>query len=98
MDDIKATAAEHHEQAAHHLELAATMHRNAAKQCLSGNFPKAHRLALSAAETSTAANDHAIKAVDQYRHHADQVAEHNAELAAEELARTAKHEAKDAAK
>ena len=32
MDDMKANAAGHHDEAAHHLEIAATMHRNAAKQ------------------------------------------------------------------
>ena len=96
MDDIKAVAAAHHEDAAHMLEMAAQMHRDAAKQCLSGNFQKAHSLAISAAETDTAANDHAIKAVDQYRHHAEEVAEHKAELADEEAARAAKHEAKAA--
>lgn len=98
MDDIKPVAAEHHEQAAHHLELAAAKHRDAAKQCLSGNFQKAHDLAISASEFETAANRHAIEAVDQYRHHAEEVAGHKAELAAEEAARVAKHEAKDAEK
>jgi hypothetical protein len=96
MDDIKAAGAEQHEQAASLLDLAAQHHRNAAKQCLSGNFPKAHSLAISASETVTAASDHALKAVDHYRHHAEEVAEHKAEAAAEQAARAAKHEAKAA--
>ncbi len=94
MDDIKAAAAEQHEQAASLLDIAAQHHRNAAKQCLSGNFPKAHQLAISASETLTTASDHALKAVNHYRHHAEEVAEHKAEAAAEEAARVAKHEAK----
>lgn len=94
MDDIKAAAAGQHEETASLLDLAARQHRDAAKQCSSGNFPKAHSLAISAAETLTAANDHALKAVDHYRHHAEEVAEHKAEAAAEEAARVAKHEAK----
>ena len=96
MEDIKSAAAERHEQAASLLDAAAQHHRNAGKQCLSGNFPKAHALAVSAAETITAANDHALKAVDHYRHHAEEVADHKAELASEEAARVAKHEAKAA--
>ena len=96
MDDIKAQAAEHHEHAAHHLENAAKMHRDAAKQCHSGNFAKAMSLATSASETDTVANRHAMEAVDLYRHHAEEVAEHKAEAAAEEAARVAKHEAKAA--
>jgi hypothetical protein len=96
MEDIKSAAAEHHEQAARHLELAAAMHRDAAKQCMSGNFEKAQSLAISAAEADTAANQHAVQAVDQYRHHAEEVAAHKAEVAAEEAARTAKHAAKAA--
>ena len=63
MDDIKANAAERHEQAAHHLEIAAKMHRDAAKQCLSGNYAKAQSLATSAAEADTLANQHAMEAV-----------------------------------
>ena len=94
MDDIKANAAERHEQAAHHLEIAAKMHRDAAKQCLSGNYAKAQSLATSAAEADTLANQHAMEAVDLYRHHEDEVAGHKAEVAAEEAARVAKHEAK----
>ena len=96
MDDIKTSAAEQHEQAAHHLEIAAKMHRDAAKQCLSGNYEKAHSLSTSAAEADTVANRHAMGAVDLYRHHADEVADHKAEIAAEEAARVAKHEAKAA--
>jgi hypothetical protein len=96
MDNIKADAAERHEQAAHHLEIAAKMHRDAAKQCLSGNYAKAQSLATSAAEADTVANQHAMEAVDLYRHHDDEVAGHKAEIAAEEAARTAKHEAKSA--
>lgn len=97
MDNIKAEAADHHETAAHHLEAAAKMHRDAAKQCLSGNYEKAKSLAVSAAEADTAANRHATSAVDLYRHHEDEVAGHKAEVADEEAARVAKHEAKAAA-
>ncbi len=96
MDNIKETAAERHEQAAHSLEIAAKMHRDAAKQCLSGNYEKAQSLATSAAEADTVASRHAMEAVDLYRHHADEVAGHKAEVAAEEAARTAKHDAKAA--
>jgi hypothetical protein len=42
------------------------------------------------------ASQHAMEAVDLYRHHDDEVAGHKAEIAAEEAARTAKHEAKSA--
>ncbi len=94
MDDIKASAAKHHEEVAHHLETAAKMHRDAAKQCLSGNFAKAEALGTAAAETDTVANRHAMQAADLYRHHAEEVAGHKAELAAEDAARAAKHEAK----
>lgn len=94
MDDIKAKAAEHHEKAAHHLETAAKMHHDAAKQCGSGNFAKAQSLATSAAEADTLANQESMHAVDLYRHHAEEVAGQKAELAAEDAARTAKHEAK----
>ena len=96
MDDIKADAAKHHEQAAHLLETAAKMHRDAAHQCQSGNFAKAQSLGTSAAETDTVASRHATQAADLYRHHAEEVEGHKAELAAEEAARTAKHEAKEA--
>ena len=96
MDNIKAEAADKHEQAAHHLELAAKFHRDAAKQCLSGNYAKAQTLAVSASEADTVANRHAVEAVDLYRHHDEEVAGHKAELAAEESARTAKREAKAA--
>lgn len=96
MDDIKAAAAAHHNDAARHLEIAAGMHRDAAKQCQSGNFPKAYALAMSAAETDTAANHHAMQALDLYRHHAEEVAGRKAEANAEQAARDAKHEAKAA--
>ena len=96
MDNIKPDAAGHHEQAAHHLDLAAKMHRDAAKQCLSGNFEKAQSLATSAAEADTVASRHAVDAVNLYRHHAEEVTAHKAEVASEEAARTAKHEAKAA--
>ena len=94
MDDIKAKAAEHHEKAADQLEMAAKMHRDAARQCLSGNYGKAKSLATSASEADTVANRHAVDAVDLYRHHDDEVAEHKAEIVAEEAARAAKREAK----
>jgi len=97
MDDIKTAAAKHHEDAAAQLELSAGMHRNAAKQCLNGNFEKAHALGVSAAEAETLANRHAMQGLDLYRHHAEEVAEHKSEVAAEEAARVAKHAAKDAA-
>ena len=94
MDDIKAAAAEHHEAAAHHLELAAKMHHDAAKQCTSGNFEKAQSLATSAAEADTVANRSAMQALDLYRHHGQEVAEQKAEAASDEAARAAKREAK----
>ncbi len=94
MDDIKTAAAAHHNDAARHLEIAAGMHRDAAKQCESGNYEKAHLLATEAAETDTAANQHAMQAVDLYRTHAEEVAGRKAEAAAEEAARAAKKAAK----
>jgi hypothetical protein len=94
MDDIKATAAAHHNDAALHLENAARMHRDAAKQCESGNFEKAQHLATEAAETDTAANQHAIQALDLYRHHAETVTARKEEAATEEAARIAKKAAK----
>ena len=96
MDTIKSDAANHHEQAAHQLDIAAKMHRDAAKQCLSGNYAKAQSLAISASEAETSANRHAMDAVDLYRHHAEEVADHKAEVASEESARAAKHQAKAA--
>ncbi len=97
MDDIKTAAAGHHDEAAHQLEMAATMQRDAAKQCLSGNFEKAQSLATSAAEADTVANRHVMQALDLYRHHGQEVAELKAEASSEEAARTAKREAKAAA-
>ncbi len=97
MDDIKAAAAKHHDDAAHGFEVAAGMHREAAKHCASGNFEKAEGLATSAAEAEGVANRHAMHAVDQYRHHAEEVAARKAEAAGEDAARAAKHEAKAAA-
>lgn len=94
MDDIKTSAARHHEDAAYQYELAAKMHREAAKHCSSGNFEKAEHLATTAAEAYTAGNRHAVEAVDLYRHHAEEVAARKAEAAAEESAREAKHAAK----
>ena len=94
MDDIKTTAAAHHNDAARHLEIAAGMHRDAAKQCENGNYEKAHLLATEAAETDTAANHHAMQALDLYRDHAEQVAGRKAEAAAEEAARAEKKAAK----
>lgn len=96
MDDIKTEAAGHHEEAAHQLDISAQMHRDAAKQCLSGNFEKAVSLATSAAEADTVANRLAMQALDLYRHHDEEVAGQKAEAAAEEAARTAKREAKEA--
>jgi hypothetical protein len=94
MDDIKTQAAAHHNDAARNLENAAGMHRDAAKQCENGNFEKALHLATEAAETDTAANNHAMQALDLYRQHADQVAARRAESAAEDAARAAKKAAK----
>ena len=94
MDDIKTTAAKHHEDAAHGFEAAAKMHHEAARHCASGNFEKAEGLATSAAEAEGLANRHAIQAVDHYRHHAEAVASRKAEAAAEDAARAAKHNAK----
>lgn len=96
MDDIKAAAAEHHEEAAREYEAMAKMHRDAAKQCLSGNFEKARLLATTAAESDTRANRQAMQALDLYRHHDEQVAEREAEAAAEDAARAAKRAAKQA--
>jgi hypothetical protein len=98
MDDIKVAAAGHHEDAAHQFEIAAKMHRDAAKQCMSGNFEKAQSLATFAAEAETVANRAAMQALDLYRHHTQEVAGRKAELAAEDAARAAKHEAKAAEK
>ena len=97
MDNIKSEAAAHHESAASNLEIAANMHKDAATQCLSGNFEKAQSLSVSAAEADTVANRHAMQALDLYRHHGEEVAEHKAELASEQAARDAKHAAKAAA-
>lgn len=97
MDDIKATAAKLHEDAAHGFEVAAKMHHDAAKHCASGNYEKAEGLAVSAAEAEGVANRHAMEAVDQYRHHAETVAARKAEAASEEAARVAKHDAKASA-
>lgn len=94
MDTIKMQAAHEHEQAAHHLDIAAAMHRDAAKQTTNGNFEKARSLATSAAEADTAANTHAMAALDLYRSHDEDVGTHKAELAMEEEARAAKREAK----
>ena len=94
MEDMKTTAAAHHNDAALHLENAARMHREAAHQCESGNFEKAQYLATEAAETDTAANQHAMQALDLYRHRAEEVAARKAEAAAEDAARAAKKAAK----
>ncbi len=94
MDDIKASAAKHHEDAAHHYEAIAKMHHEAAKQCASGNFEKAERIAVAAAEADTAANRQTIEALDIYRRHAEMIAERKAAAVAEEAARAAKHQAK----
>jgi hypothetical protein len=94
MDDIKTAAAAEHNDAARHLEIAAGMHREAARQCQSGNFEKAQHLATEAAETDTAANRHAMQAFELYRHHAEEVAARKAEAAAEDAARASKKAAK----
>ena len=94
MDDMKTTAAAHHNDAALHLENAARMHRDAARQCEFGNFEKAHNLATEAAETDTAANTAAMQALDLYLRYAEQVAARKAEAAAEDAARVAKKAAK----
>jgi len=95
MDDIKATAAKHHEEAAHQYDIVAKMHQEAARHCASGNFEKAEHLATTAAEADTVANRHAMGAVDLYRRHAQDLAERKAEAAAEDAARAAKHDAKE---
>ncbi len=97
MDDIKAAAAGHHENAATQFDIAARMHRDAAKQCVNGNFAKAQEVATSAAEAEALGNQHAMHGLDLYRHHAEEVAEHKDEVAAEVAARQAKHAAKAAA-
>ena len=97
MDDIKTSTAKHHEDAAYQYEMAANMHREAARHSASGNFEKAEHLATSAAEADTAANRHAVGAMNLYRHHAEEVAARKAEAAAEEAARVVKHAAKVAA-
>ena len=97
MDDIKASAAKHHEDAAYQYEMAAEMHREAAKHCASGNFEKAEHLVTSAAEADTVGNRHAIEALDLYRHHTEEVAARKAEAAAEEATRVTKRAAKVAA-
>lgn len=74
--------------------MAAKIHHEAARHCGSGNFEKAERLATSAVEADTAANQHAMAALDLYRHHTQAVAARKAEDAAEEAARVAKHQAK----
>ena len=96
MDDTKAIAGKHHEDAAHGFEVAAKMHHEAAKHCASGNYEKAEGLATSAAEAEGVANRHAMQAVDAYRTHAEAVASRKAEADTEEAARVAKHEAKAA--
>ncbi len=97
MDDIKAATAKYHEDAAHQFEVAAKMHHEAARHCASGNFEKSEHLATTAAEAEAVANRHALAALDQYRHHAQEVADRKAEAASEEAARVAKHEAKTSA-
>lgn len=94
MDDAKAIAAKHHEDAAHSFEAAAKMHHEAAKHCASGNFEKAEGLSTSAAEAESLANRHAVQAGEHYRSHAAASASRKAEAGAEEAARVAKHEAK----
>ncbi len=94
MDDIKASAAKHHEDAARQFDVAAKMHHEAAKHVGSGNFEKAEHLATSAAEAEAVANRHAIDAMDLHRQHTQQLADRKAEAAGEEAARAAKHEAK----
>jgi len=97
MDDTKASAAKHHEDAAHQFDVAAKMHHEAAKHVASGNFEKAERLATTAAEAEAVANRHAMEALDLHRQHTQQVADRKAEAANEEAARAAKHDAKTTA-
>lgn len=98
MDDIKANAAKHHEDAAHQYEMIAKMHHEAAKHCASGNFEKAEHLAVTAAEADPVANRHGLEVLELYRQHKQMVAERKAAAEAEEAARAAKHEAKAAHK
>ena len=96
MDDPKTISAGHHDEAARNFEVAAKLHRDAAKQCSNGNYEKGQTLATSAAEAETLANRHAVDALDFYSTRTEEVAGQKAELAAEEAARAAKHEAKEA--
>ena len=96
MDDPKVISAGHHEEAARSFEVAAKLHRDAAKQCSNGNYEKAQTLATSAAEAETLANRHAVQALDFHRARDDEVAAQKAEQAIEEAARVAKHESKAA--
>jgi hypothetical protein len=52
-------------------------------------FEKAHGLGSAAAETDTAANQHAMQALDLYRRHADEVAARKQEAAADQAVREA---------
>lgn len=94
MEDIKALAAEHHENAAGHFVVAVKLHQDAAKHVASGNFEKGEQLAISAAEAEAVANRHAMEALTLHRQHTQQLADRKAEADSEEIARAAKHEAK----
>ena len=98
MDDMKTTVAAHRNDAALHLENAARLHRDAARQCEFGNFEKAHQLATEAAETDTAVNTGAttaaMQARDLYLLPAEQEAARKAEAAAGNAARAPKKAAK----
>lgn len=94
MDDIKASAAKHHEDAAHQFDVAAKMHHEAAKQVGSGNFEKAERLATSADEAEAVADRHAMEALDLHRQHTQHLADQKVKAADEDAARAAKHESK----
>ena len=67
MDNIKTEAAENHEQAAQLLENAAKMHREAAKQCLAGNYENAQSLAVRGSITGCQARGESRQGVIRTR-------------------------------
>ena len=96
MDDTKTLGAENHLKAAQQLESAARAHHEAAKHCESGNFEKAERFGIAAAEQTEIANRHTVEALGLYTRHADTKAAADREAAEEVAAAAAKHAAKHA--
>ena len=96
MDDTKALGAEHHLKAAQQLESAARAHHEAARHCEAGNFEKAERFGVAAAEQAEIANRHAVEALGLYTRQADHKASADREAAQEAAASAAKHAAKHA--